>query len=250
VVDIMVPRADIVSIGSDASLKDVLALFRAASHSRMPVHGESLDDPVGMVHIRDFVDVITEPEGDAGDTVRVDMGRSLEQSGIVRSVLFVPPSMLALDLLVRMQATRIHMALVIDEYGGTDGLATIEDIVEVIVGDIEDEHDEEELPAVLREPDGTFLADARADLDEVAQTVGSPVATDEEAEEVDTLGGLVTSLAGKVPAVGETITGDGPLAFEILDADPRRVKQVRIRLKPAPTAEIYEAGLQNQPVSS
>jgi CBS domain containing-hemolysin-like protein len=197
------------------------------------VHGDSLDDPKGMVHIRDFVDVITATETDGAPTVQADMGRSLADAAILRPVLFVPPSMLALDLLVRMQATRTHMALVIDEYGGTDGLVTIEDIVEVIVGDIADEHDVEELPALTLEADGAYVADARADLDEVAETIGSPVATEEEAEEVDTLGGLVTALAGRVPSVGEVISGDGPLAFEVLDADPRRVKQVRIRHKPA-----------------
>ncbi len=233
--DIMVPRADIIAVADEATLKDVLAVFREASHSRLPVHGETLDDPKGMVHIRDFVDVITAVETEGVPTVQVDMARSLADAGIMRPVLFVPPSMLALDLLVRMQATRTHMALVIDEYGGTDGLVTIEDIVEVIVGDIEDEHDEDERPTVTREPDGAYLADARADLDEVAEVVGSPVATEEEAEEVDTLGGLVTSLAGRVPSVGEIVSGDGPLAFEVLDSDPRRVKQVRIRHKPPET---------------
>ena len=228
--DIMVPRADMIAVDDEATLKHVLAVFREASHSRLPVHGETLDDPKGMVHIRDFVDVITTAETEP--TVQVDMGRSLADAGIVRPVLFVPPSMLALELLVRMQTTRTHMAVVIDEYGGTDGLVTIEDIVEVIVGDIEDEHDEDEAPAVTREPDGTYLADARADLDTVAEVIGSPVATEEESEEVDTLGGLVTALAGRVPAVGERVSGDGPLVFEVLDADPRRVKQVRIRLKP------------------
>ena len=227
--DIMVPRADMIAVDDEATLKDVLAVFREASHSRLPVHGGSLDDPKGMVHIRDFVDVITTT--DTEPTAQVDMGRSLADAGILRPVLFVPPSMLALDLLVRMQTTRTHMAVVIDEYGGTDGLVTIEDIVEVIVGDIEDEHDEDEAPAVTREPDGTYLADARADLDTVAEVIGSPVATEEESEEVDTLGGLVTALAGRVPAVGELVSGDGPLVFEVLDADPRRVKQVRIRVK-------------------
>ena len=137
--DVMVPRADMIAVGDDATLRDVLAVFREASHSRLPVHGDSLDDPKGMVHIRDFVDVITATETDGAPSVQVDMNRSLADAAILRPVLFVPPSMLALDLLVRMQATRTHMALVIDEYGGTDGLVTIEDIVEVIVGDIRSE---------------------------------------------------------------------------------------------------------------
>ena len=231
--DIMVPRADMIAVDCKANLKTVLTVFREASHSRLPVHGNTLDDPKGMIHIRDFVDVIAEPETGDSVTVQVDMSRSIEDAGVMRPVLFVPPSMPALDLLVRMQTTRTHMALVIDEFGGTDGLVTIEDIVEVIVGDIEDEHDEDERPIVTSDADGTFLADARADIEDVAKVVGCPVATDEEAEDVDTLGGLITSLAGRVPAVGEVVSGEGPLAFEIVDADSRRVKQVRIRPKVA-----------------
>ncbi len=237
--DIMVPRADVIAVESKASLKTVLAVFRAASHSRMPVQGESLDDPKGMVHIRDFVDHIAGPvdDDDPAGAVPVDMSRSLDETGVIRPVLFVPPSMQALDLLKRMQATRTHMALVIDEFGGTDGLVTIEDIVEVIVGDIEDEHDEDDSPVISAEPDGSFLADARADLEDVTKAVGGAVATEEEAEDVDTLGGLITSLAGRVPAVGEVVAGDGPLTFEIVDADARRVKRVRMRAKAQEGAE-------------
>ena len=239
--DVMVPRADVVAVDITASLSEVLALFRAASHSRLPVHGDTLDDPKGMVHIRDFVHYITGPDDCAmpppsvepSDTVQVDMSRSLEQAGIMRPVLFVPPSMQALDLLVRMQANRTHMALVIDEFGGTDGLVTIEDIVEVIVGDIEDEHDEDDSPEITASDDGTYLADARATLEDVAAAVGSDVATEDEVEEIDTLGGLITSLAGRVPAVGEVVSGHGRVTFEIIDADPRRIKRVRIRMKPA-----------------
>jgi CBS domain containing-hemolysin-like protein len=247
--DIMVPRSDIVAVEDTATLKTVLAVFRDAAHSRLPVHGETLDDLKGMIHIRDFVHVIAEP-GAGDNIVQIDMGQSVAEAGVVRSVLFVPPSMLALDLLVRMQATRTHMALVIDEFGGTDGLVTIEDIVEVIVGDIADEHDEDETPAVIAEAGGGFLADARADLDEATRLVGAPLATDGEAEGVDTLGGLVTTLAGRVPAIGESVSGEGRFTFEVLDADPRRVKRVRIRQKPAIGAVDAPGSLQNIDLSS
>ncbi len=233
--DVMVPRADVLAIGLDASLGAVLALFREAGHSRLPVHGETLDDPKGMVHIRDFVHHITEPsitgEHEASSGIlHFDMSQTLEASGVMRPVLFVPPSMQALDLLVRMQTTRTHMAIVIDEFGGTDGLVTIEDIVEMIVGDIEDEHDEDDSPKIVAEANGAWTADARAGLEDLAEVLKRPVATPDEAEGVDTLGGLVTSLAGHVPAQGERIVGEAGIEFEIVDADPRRVKSVRLRI--------------------
>src|SRR3712207_5455833 len=185
--DAMVPRVDIVAVSAEATLGELLALFRTAGHSRLPVFGETLDDPRGMVHIRDFLDYIAAkaeaqprrvPDEAAilppslGD---VDLSVSLSTAGIVRSVLFVPPSMPAIDLLVRMQATRTHMALVIDEYGGTDGLVSIEDLVEMVVGDIEDEHDVEAGRTVLREGD-TLVADARASLEEVSEAAGVDLA--------------------------------------------------------------------------
>ena len=235
--DVMVPRADMITIGMKASLKEVLTLFRAAGHSRLPAHGETLDDPKGMIHIRDFVDYITAPAVDGPDsidnasgTIHIDMSRTLEAAGVIRPVLFVPPSMQALDLLVRMQATRTHMALVIDEFGGTDGLVTIEDIVEMIVGDIEDEHDEEESPKIVANEDGSYTVDARVGLDELAEALGIEIATQEEFDDVDTLGGLVTSLAAHVPTRGEIVRGHGHVEFEILDSDPRRVKTIRLRL--------------------
>ena len=252
--DIMVPRADIIAIDHEATLAQVLALFRAASHSRLPVHGDTLDDLKGMVHIRDFVDYLagpdpteTAPDGETPATVWVDMRQSLQESGVVRSVLFVPPSMQALDLLVRMQTTRTHMAVVIDEFGGTDGLVTIEDIVEMIVGDIEDEHDEDDGPTVTACSDGSFLANARAPLDDVAAIVGQQVATEDEADEVDTLGGLITSLAGRVPVVGEVVAGPGLVTFEIIDADARRIKRVRVRIKPESTHPEATAGASEPP---
>ena len=238
--DVMVPRADMMAIGMDASLKEVLAAFRESGHSRLPVHGETLDDAKGMVHIRDFIDYITapghathvEPGAAPSDVIHIDMAQTLEAAGVMRSVLFVPPSMQALDLLVRMQTTRTHMAIVIDEFGGTDGLVTIEDIVEVIVGDIEDEHDERELSKITAEADGTYVVDARALLEEVIDAVGPTVVTPEDEDEVDTIGGLVSSLAGRVPSVGELISGRGTIDFVVLEADPRRVKRVRLQPKP------------------
>ncbi len=156
----------------------------------------------------------------------------LSATKIMREILFVPPSMPAMDLLAKMQATRIHLALVIDEYGGTDGLVSIEDIVEQIVGEIADEHDEDELPAVVHQPDGSFIADARANLEDVTAIVGSDFDVGDAAEEVDTLGGYLVTRAGRLPLRGELIPGPGLFEFEVLDADPRRVKRVRItRLK-------------------
>jgi hemolysin (HlyC) family protein len=243
--DLMVPRADIIAVAIDASLQDVLSLFRTAGHSRFPVHGETLDDPRGMVHIRDFLDYIAtgtsaapiaagaEKAAPSSKLPDIDLSLPLSEAKILRPVLFVPPSMPALDLLVKMQATRTHMALVIDEYGGTDGLASIEDIVEMIVGDIEDEHDFDEGPDVEAAADGTYIANARAPLDDVWQTIGVDFDLFTDAEDVDTLGGLVTALAGHVPVRGEIIS-EGEFEFEILDADPRRVKRIKIRRRAEP----------------
>lgn len=245
--DLMVPRADIISIGLNATLAEVLSTFRAAGHSRLPVQADNLDDPRGMVHIRDFLDFMASATDDfkrGADTqpaqARLDK-MTLAQAGIVRPVLFVPPSMPALDLLVKMQTTRTHMALIIDEYGGTDGLASIEDIVEMIVGDIEDEHDEEENLDIHREDDGAFIVDARASLEDVSQVIERDLTELSDAEDIDTLGGLITSLAGHVPLRGEVINEAG-LEFEVLDADPRRAKRIRIRFKEEQPAGEDEQG--------
>ena len=239
VVDIMVPRADVIAVGLHMSLGEVLDVFREAGHSRLPVHGDTLDDPRGMVHIRDFVEILVghHPKGEARPSAAVTLATPLETGEVIRPVLFVPPSMQALDLLRKMQASRTHMALVIDEYGGTDGLVTIEDIVEMIVGDIEDEHDEDEAPLIEAEPDGTFLADGRAALEDVSAAVGLDIAVGDDAEEIDTIGGLATSICGHLPTRGEIVTGHPDFDFEILDADPRRVKRLRLRpLAPAKAA--------------
>ena len=232
VADVMVPRADIIAVSIDMRLGEVLTMFRTAGHSRLPVHGDTLYDARGMVHIRDFVAHVTTPAVDDGPSAMnvspLTMARPLGEADILRPVLFVPPSMQLLDLLVRMQAFRTHMALVIDEYGGTDGLVSIEDIVETIVGDIEDEHDESESPKVAAAPDGSFVADGRADLAEVSAAIGVDLSAAAAEEDVDTLGGLVGALAGHVPGRGEIVRARDGVEFEILDADPRRVKRVRI----------------------
>jgi CBS domain containing-hemolysin-like protein len=250
VADAMIPRADIIAVPRRASLREVLAVFRSAGHSRLPVYGETLDDPVGMLHIRDFVDYLAEcaeksrgqNKGKDADKelsgASIDFSATLESAEVLRPVLFVPPSMPALDLLVRMQATRTHMALVIDEYGGTDGLVSIEDIVEMIVGDIEDEHDVSEAPMIVRLANGDFLVDAKADLAESVEEIGVDFREEDTPQEVTTFGGLVAFLAGRVPNRGEVVPApiDG-YEFEILEADPRRVGKLRLRAKLVKEAE-------------
>lgn len=241
--DAMVPRADIVAISAEASLGELLGVFRTAGHSRLPVYGETLDDPRGMVHIRDFLDYFaSRAEAEAkSEALRrrrtregaphlgdVDLSLTLASARILRPVLYVPRSMPAIDLLVRMQATRTHMALVIDEYGGTEGLVSIEDLVELVVGDIEDEHDEADAQMILRSEDESFVADARASIEDVSEALSVDLAAGDVADDVDTLGGLIVTLAGRVPSRGELIAGPDDLEFEVLDADPRRVKRVRV----------------------
>ncbi len=252
--DVMVPRADIEAVEIGTSLADLLAAFQKSGHSRVPVYRETLDEPVGLVHIKDLMGHVArtaatapaelddhadgdERAGKAGgrfafDLGRVDLTRRLADVDLVRSILFVPPSMPVTVLLATMQGTRMQMALVIDEYGGTDGLVSLEDIVEMVVGDIEDEHDSEARPMIVPDGDGVFLADARADLDEVSAAIGADLAPGEEGEDVDTVGGLVFSLLGRVPVRGELVTAPGGFEFEILDADPRRIKRLRIYRRP------------------
>jgi CBS domain containing-hemolysin-like protein len=244
--DVMVPRADIVAVQQEIKLGELVRVFEGAGHSRLVAYNDTLDDPVGMVHIRDLIAFMTaraavDPEKNARrkkplpaglDLKAVDLAAPLSATKIVREILFVPPSMRVIDLLARMQATRIHLALVVDEYGGTDGLASIEDIVEQIVGEIADEHDEDERPAIAQQPDGSFVADARATIEDVVGVVGNDFDVGEAAEEVDTIGGYLVTRAGRLPLRGEIVPGPGLFEFEVLDADPRRVKRVRIsRLK-------------------
>jgi CBS domain containing-hemolysin-like protein len=242
--DVMVPRADIVSVQQDVSLGELIKVFESAGHSRLAVYNDTLDDPVGMVHIRDLVAYMAahaaaKPQGNARkkalpanlDLRAVDLSVSLSSSRMVRDCLFVPPSMPVIDLFAKMRATRIHLALVIDEYGGTDGLVSIEDIVEQIVGEIEDEHDQDEAPSVVRQPDGAFLADARASLEDVTATLGAEFDVGDAAEEVDTLGGYLFMKIGRVPVRGELVPGPGDFEIEVYDADPRRLKRLRIYRK-------------------
>jgi hemolysin (HlyC) family protein len=240
--DVMVPRADIVAVQQGISLGELVKVFEVAAHSRLVVYDDTLDDPTGMVHIRDLIGYMAnraaasastkarrkKPFTAGLDLKAIDLSVPLSSTELVRKILFVPPSMPAIDLLAKMQATRIHLALVIDEYGGTDGLVSIEDIVELIVGDIEDEHDEDVTVGVVRQHDGSYLANARASLDDVTTTVGAEFDVGEAAEDVDTLGGYLVMRVGRVPVRGELVPGPSGFEIEVLDADPRRVKRVRI----------------------
>ncbi|MBB6254909.1 hemolysin family protein [Nitrospirillum iridis] len=223
VVDIMVPRADILGIEVSISLTDLIRRFSEDAHSRMPVYRETLDDVLGMVHIKDILAVVADQ-------------RPFDLPSIVREVQIVAPSMPVLDLLLHMRQAHQHMALVVDEFGGIDGLVTIEDLVEEIVGEIEDEHDDAVQPRLIERPDGTLIADARLPLEDFEARVG-PVLDEDEREEVDTLGGLVFSLAGRIPRRGETLVHPSGIEFEVMDADPRRIKRLRVRNLPAGTGQ-------------
>jgi CBS domain containing-hemolysin-like protein len=235
--DVAVPRADIVAFDLDDSFADLVALFREAGHSRMPVFRDSLDHVVGMIHIKDVYAVIAETFDDA---VSSKPYAGLKVETLLRPVLYVPSSMRVLDLLARMRAGRTHMAIVVDEFGGTDGLVTIEDLVEEIVGDIEDEHDDTHAQLLQEIGDGIYEADARLELTELAEETGHNFADDEIGEDVDTLGGMVFMLAGRVPAIGETVPHPSGWRFEVIDGDPRMVRRVRLYppdLAPAERAE-------------
>ncbi|MCM2401243.1 hemolysin family protein [Rhizobium sp. S153] len=256
--DVMVPRADIEAVDQNVSIGELMTIFEVSGRSRMPVYSETLDDPRGMVHIRDLLSYVTKEarakrrtgNGSAQiaadtsakaekpargakadfDLGRVDLSRTVAEAGIVRSILFVPPSMLASDLLSRMQAARTQIALVIDEYGGTDGLVSHEDIVEMVVGDIDDEHDNDEA-MFTRTSDDIFVADARVELEEIAEAIGDDFDVRDQIDEVDTLGGLLFSALGRIPVRGEVVQALPGFEFLILDADPRRIKRVRITRK-------------------
>ena len=241
IADVMIHRADIVAVKHDIPLGELMSLFESAAHSRLVVYNETLDDPEGIVHIRDLLAFMTataakpkprtkskKPPAAGLDLRAVDLSLPLSEANIIRKLLFVPPSMRAIDLLAQMQASRIHLALVVDEYGGTDGLVSIEDIVEQIVGEIDDEHDSDEPPAIVRQADNSFIADARASLDDVRSVIGEEFVTGEAGEEVATLGGFLVSHVGRLPVRGEVISGPGNFEIEVLDADPRRVKRLRI----------------------
>ena len=227
--DVMVPRADIVAIEEKTSLKELIEGLRAEQHSRLPVYRETLDDPIGLVHVKDVLSLVEIGPDGAMHWPDVPISK------IRRNLLFVPASMPALDLLLKMQTSHMHLALVIDEYGGTDGLVTIEDLVEEIVGDIDDEHDVAEAPQLRTLPDGGWEADARMDLDDFREQTGLDLEPSDENEEVDTLGGLVVALLGRLPQRGEIVHHPSGLEFQVLEADPRRVKRLRLR-RPQPAA--------------
>jgi len=216
--DVMVPRGDIVAVPGDISYDEMVKIFAEAAHSRMPVYRGSLDDVQGMIHVKDALKVLA----DGTDTGAFNV------SQIQRPVLFVPPSMKVIDLLAKMRQGRTHMAIVVDEYGGTDGIVTVEDIVEEVIGEIDDEHDEIEAPDIITLPNGGFDADARAEIEELDALLGVDLLPDDQDEEVGTLGGLVFSLAGCVPEIGEVILHNSGYKFEVVDADPRRIRKVRI----------------------
>src|SRR3954464_40791 len=245
IADVMIHRADIIAVKRDIPLGELMSLFESAAHSRLVVYNETLDDPEGIVHIRDLLAFMTakarlaapskvkrkKPLPAGLDLRSVDLALPLSEANIIRKLLYVPPSMRAIDLLAQMQASRIHLALVVDEYGGTDGLVSIEDIVEQIVGEIDYEHDSDEPPAIVRQVDNSFIADARASLDDVRSVIGEDFITGEASDEVATLGGYLVAQVGRLPVRGEVISGPGNYEIEVLDADPRRVKRLRIGIR-------------------
>ena len=214
--DVMVPRVDIVALDVETPFSEVLKCMIEQGHSRVPVYRETLDDVIGFIHVKDLL-------GPAADRQPTKLGP------ILRKVLFVAPSLLILDLLVQMRQARTHIAMVVDEFGGIDGLVTIEDLIEEIVGEIEDEYDVAEGPNLTERADGTLIADARIPIEQLEERQGIRLRPTGEQEEVDTLGGLVSSLAGRVPGRGEVIGHPSGIEFEVLDADPRRVKRLRVR---------------------
>ncbi len=237
--DVMIPRADIEAVEINTKLGELMVVFEQSGHSRMPVYAETLDDPRGMVHIRDVLANITKvakakkgraskkPAPVSLDLANVVLSKTIGELNLIRTVLFVPPSMLASDLMARMQAARTQMALVIDEYGGTDGLVSLEDIVEMVVGDIEDEHDDDE-PMITQSGDGVFVVDGKAEIDDVAKLIGEDFAAGEHGDYVDTIGGMIFNTLGRVPSRGEVVQAIPGFEFHVMDADPRRVKRVRI----------------------
>jgi magnesium and cobalt transporter len=217
--DVMIPRPDIIAMPSDLTLEQAIELIRREGHSRMPVYREQLDTIVGMVHIKDVFAYIGKPD-------------QFSLESILRKPLMVAPQIPVLDLLLQMRVNRMHLALVVDEYGGIDGLLTIEDLVETITGDIADEHDEPDQPLVVERPDGTLDIDAKLPVEDFEARVGQVLTDEERAADIDTVGGLVFTLAGRVPARGEVISHGTNMEFRVLEADARRIRRVRVKLSP------------------
>jgi len=263
--DVMVPRADIIAVDENEPILELMKTFDAAGVSRVPLYRETLDDPRGMVHVKDLLrwmmgDALGRPASagyvpssairpgsakpaaaPAPDLSRVDLSKPIASAKLRRPMIFVPPSMPAANLLIRMQSTHIHMALVVDEYGGTDGLVTIEDLVEQIVGDIEDEHDEAEAANITNDAKQGLVTAARTPVHELETYLGLKLLKPEEESEIDTLGGLIFSLIGRVPARGELIAHPAGIEFEVLDADPRRVKKLRVYVPRSTPADAASA---------
>jgi CBS domain containing-hemolysin-like protein len=232
--DVMLPRREIVAVEENTTLAELLAVFAKVNHSRIPIYRDTLDDPVGMVHVKDLMAwLVSQGKAEGAAPLNlggVDLSQTIAGTILVRELIFAPPSMSALDLLVRMQARHIHLALIIDEHGGTDGLVSIEDLLEEVVGDIEDEHDIHHEPLIQRDGD-VVIADARAEIEDVEAKIGFNLMTADD-EDVDTLGGLVFTMMGRVPGRGEAITHPAGVEFEVLDADRRRVKKLKLTLLP------------------
>jgi len=221
--DVMVPRVDVIAFDIERPFDELVKLLIEHGHSRVPVYRETLDDVLGFVHVKD----VLAPVADR---------RQVKLAPMLRKVLVVAPSLPVFDLLVQMRQTRTHIAMVVDEFGGIDGLVTIEDLIEEIVGEIEDEHDVDETPILIERPDGSVIADARIPIETLEERRGGTLRHNGDHEEVDTLGGLVFTLAGRVPRRGEVIPHPGGIEFEVLDADPRRIKRLRVRGLPAAIA--------------
>ncbi len=224
VADVMRPRAEIVSIEASSTLGEAATVFSESQHSRLPLYGETLDDPQGFVHVRDVLTLLA--PGPDGEAKAKFSDRALAR--IRRDILFVPQSMTLATLFIKMQSSRIHLALVVDEYGGTDGLVSMEDLVEQIVGAIDDEHDID-AALVMERPAGAFEADGRAPIDQLEAKLGASLALPDHDDEFDTAGGLAVTLAGRLPQRGEILNHPGGFDVEIIDADPRRVKRIRIK---------------------
>lgn len=225
--EVMTPRADILALESATPLLEVVRRFVDSEHSRMPVYRETLDDPIGVVHIKDVMRQIAPAEG--REALDPEAWREPVLGRLRRELLYVPASMRAADLLLRMRVARTHMALVIDEFGGTDGLVTLEDLVEAVVGEISDEHDEQAQAQIVARPGGLLEADARVPLDDLETLLGHALALPDPEEDIDTVAGLVVALAGRVPQRGEVIPHPGGVEFEVVEADPRRIHRLRIR---------------------
>jgi CBS domain containing-hemolysin-like protein len=235
VADVMIPRADIVALDVVTPLSDVVAEFVDSEHSRLPIYRDTLDDPIGFVHIKDVFRLIAGkmPPPDAGEAV---LGR------LRRETLYVPASMRAADLLVRMQARHIHLAMVIDEFGGVDGLVSMEDVIEAVVGEIDDEHDVAEKAQIVARPDGAFEVAGRTELANIEAALARKLTMPEIEDEIDTIAGLVAAVAGRVPQRGEIIALSPDLEAEVTDADPRRIKRLRLRsVTPPPPPAPEEA---------